>query len=162
MGESHSPRHQALSAGPTAARGASVRMRPLILANTLAPTVDPTASPMNTIFIHDLRVQTRIGVYEWEQHLAQTLRLDLEIGLPSDAAFRSDDLADALDYSAVVKRLSALAADHPHQLMERFAQAVADVVLAEFGAPWVKVRVAKLAPIAGVKELGVAIERRRS
>jgi dihydroneopterin aldolase len=116
---------------------------------------------MNTIFIHDLRLQTRIGVYEWEQHLAQTLRLDLEIGPPSDAAFRSDDLADALDYSAVVKRLSALAADHPHKLMERFAQAVADIVLAEFAAPWVKVRVAKLAPIAGVKELGVAIERRQ-
>jgi 7,8-dihydroneopterin aldolase/epimerase/oxygenase len=117
---------------------------------------------MNAIFIHDLRLETRIGVYEWEQHLAQTLRLDLEIGLSSDAAFRTDELADALDYSAVVKRLQLLAADHPHRLMERFAQAVADVVLSEFGATSVKVRVAKLSPIAGVKELGVAIERRRS
>ena len=141
--------------------GASVRMQRPILANARAPTVDPTASPMNSIFIHDLRLQTRIGVYEWEQHLAQTLRLDLEIGLSSDAAFRSDDLADALDYSAVVKRLSVLAAEHPHRLMERFAQAVADIVLGEYPASWVKVRVAKLAPIAGVKELGVAIERHR-
>ena len=132
-----------------------------ILANAAAPAVDPTASSTSTIFIHDLRLQTRIGVYEWEQHLAQPLRLDLEIGLPSDAAFHSDDLADSLDYSAVVKRLLALAADHPHKLMERFAQAAADIVLGEFGAPWVKLRVAKLAPIAGVKELGVAIERRR-
>ena len=60
-----------------------------------------------------------------------------------------------------VKRLQAFAADHPHQLMERFAQAVADILMGEFGAPWVKVRVAKLAPIAGVKELGIAIERKR-
>jgi dihydroneopterin aldolase len=116
---------------------------------------------MNTIFIHDLRLKTRIGVYEWEQHLTQTLRLDVELGLPSDAAFRSDDFRDALDYSAVVQRLQQLAADHPHRLLERFAQAVADIVLVEFNAPWVKVRVAKLAPIAGVKELGVAIERQR-
>ena len=116
---------------------------------------------MNTIFIHDLRLKTRIGVYEWEHHLPQTLRLDLELGLPSAAAFRSDDFRDALDYSAVVKRLQRLAADHPHKLMERFAEAVADIVLGEFNAPWVKVRVAKLAPIAGVKELGVTIERRR-
>jgi len=116
---------------------------------------------MNTIFIHDLRLETRIGVYEWEQHLAQTLRLDIEFGLPSDAPFHSDDFRDALDYSAVVKRLQAFAAEHPHKLMERFAQAIADIVLGEFNAPWVKVRVAKLAPIAGVKELGVAIERRR-
>ena len=117
---------------------------------------------MNRIFVHDLRVETRIGVYDWEQHLAQPLRLDLEVGSPSDAAFTSDNFADALDYAAVVKRLQALAADHPYKLMERFAQAIADVVLSEFGAPWVKVRVAKLAPMPGVRELGVSIERRRA
>jgi len=124
-----------------------------------APEADG-AERMNTIFIHDLRLRTRIGVYEWEQQLTQTLRLDVELGLPSDKAFGSDDFRDALDYSAVVKRLQALAADHPHKLLERFAEAVADIVLGEFGAPWVKVRVAKLAPIPGVRELGVAIERR--
>jgi dihydroneopterin aldolase len=114
---------------------------------------------MDTIFIHDLRVATRIGIYDWEREIPQTLRLDVELGLPSAKAFRSDDFADALDYAAIVRRLQALAADHPHKLLERFAQAVADVVQQEFGAPWVKVRVAKLAPIAGVRELGVAIER---
>ena len=116
---------------------------------------------MDAIFIHDLRVATRIGVYEWEQHLPQTIRLDIDLGLPSDKAFRTGEFADALDYAAVVKRLQALAADHPHRLLERFAQAIADTLLDEFGAPWVKVRVAKLAPIAGVKELGIAIERKR-
>ena len=114
---------------------------------------------MNTIFIHDLRLETRIGVYEWEQHLPQTVRIDLEFGLPSDEAFRSDDLNDALDYAAVVKRVQTLAMDHPHKLMERFAQAIADIVLGEFNAPWVKVRVAKLAPISGVREIGVTVER---
>ena len=117
---------------------------------------------MNAIFIHDLRIETRIGVYEWEQQVAQTIRLDIELGLPSDKVFRSGDFADALDYAAVVKRLQAFAADHPHKLMERFAQAIADVVMGEFAAPWVKVRVAKLAPIAGVKELGMSIERKRA
>jgi 7,8-dihydroneopterin aldolase/epimerase/oxygenase len=118
-------------------------------------------SGMDTIFIHDLRIETRIGVYDWERELPQTVRVDVELGLPSEKVFRSGDFADALDYSAVVKRLQAFAADHPHQLLERFAQAIADVVLGEFDAPWVKVRVAKLAPVKGVKELGVAIERSR-
>jgi len=117
---------------------------------------------MNTIFIHDLRVETHIGVYDWEAHLAQTVRLDVELELPSDKVFSTGDFADALDYAAVVRRLQAFAADHPHKLVERFAQAIADVLMDEFAAPWVKVRVAKLAPIAGVKELGIAIERRRS
>jgi dihydroneopterin aldolase len=116
---------------------------------------------MDTIFIHDFRVETRIGVYDWERKLPQTVRLDVELGLPSEDVFHSGEFSDALDYSMVVKRLQAFACDHPHQLLERFAQAIADVVLGEFHAPWVKVRVAKLAPVKGVKELGVAIERTR-
>jgi dihydroneopterin aldolase len=117
---------------------------------------------MNAIFIHDLRVETRIGIYEWEKHSRQTVRLDIELGLPSDEVFRTGDFNDALDYAAIVKRLQAFAADHPHHLLERYAQAIADLLMNEFGAPWVKVRVAKLGAIPGVKELGIVIERGRA
>jgi len=117
---------------------------------------------MNSIFIHDLRVETRIGVYDWERRLPQTLRLDVDIVLPSARAFTTGDLADALDYASVVERLKALAAANPHPLLERFAESVARMILDEFGAPSVKVRVAKLAPLPGVRELGVAIERART
>ena len=114
---------------------------------------------MNAIFIHDLRVETKIGVYEWERHLPQTIRIDLEFGLPSARPFASGDFADVVDYAAVVERIKALAANNPHPLVERFAESVAQLVLVEFGAPSVKVRVAKLAPLPGVRELGVMIER---
>ena len=114
---------------------------------------------MNTIFIHELRVDTRIGVYAWEQHLAQSLLIDLELAVPSAKAFASDDFADALDYAAVVKRVQAFAAKHPHKLIERFAEALAELLRTEFGSPWVRVSVAKLAPVPGVRRLGVIIER---
>ena len=114
---------------------------------------------MNTIFVHELRVDTRIGVYVWEQHLPQALLIDLELALPSAKAFASDDFADALDYAEVVKRIQAFAAHHPHKLLERFAEALAELLRSEFGSPWVRVSVAKLAPVAGVKRLGVIIER---
>ncbi|MFO1323105.1 MAG: dihydroneopterin aldolase [Burkholderiales bacterium] len=115
---------------------------------------------MNKIFIHDLRVESRIGVYDWERHLPQTIRLDLEIGAPSDKPFQSGKIADALDYAKVVARLRAFAKDAPPPLLERFAEKVAQIVLAEFGATWVQVRVAKLGALPGVKEIGVEIERR--
>ena len=76
---------------------------------------------MNKIFIHDLRLETRIGVYDWERQLPQTIRLDLEIALPSDKPFASGKLEDALDYAAVVARIKAFAKDNPHPLLERFA-----------------------------------------
>ncbi|HSV19260.1 MAG TPA: dihydroneopterin aldolase [Casimicrobiaceae bacterium] len=116
---------------------------------------------MNTIFIHDFRLSTRIGVYDWERELPQTIRLDLDIGLPSARPFESGELGDAVDYSAVVKRIKAFAATNPHALLERFTESIAMLVLEEFGAASVKVRVAKLGALPGVREIGVAIERKR-
>jgi dihydroneopterin aldolase len=114
---------------------------------------------MNTIFIHDLRIETKVGVYEWERTLAQTVRIDLDIGLPSTRPFETGELADAIDYAAVVARIRVFAGDHGHALLERFAEAIASLVLDEFGAQSVKLRVAKLGALPGVREIGVAIER---
>ena len=114
---------------------------------------------MNTIFIHDLRVEARIGVYDWEKHLPQTVRLDLVIAAPSELPFQTGRIADALDYAKLVERIKAFAKDAPPPLLERFADKVAQLVMNEFGAPGVRVRVAKLGVIAAVREIGIEIER---
>jgi dihydroneopterin aldolase len=126
-----------------------------------AQLATPNRFSLNTIFIHDLRIETRIGVYDWERHLPQTIRLDLELGLPTDLPFRTGAIADAIDYAAVVERVRAFAATNPHPLLERFAAAIAELLQDAFGAPWVSVRVAKLGALPGVREVGVAIERGR-
>ena len=114
---------------------------------------------MNTIFIHDLRIDTKVGVYAWERQLAQTVRVDLDIALPSARPFETGELADAIDYAAVVARIRAFARTNNHTLLERFAEAITSLVLDEFGAQSVKLRVAKLGALPGVREIGVAIER---
>src|SRR5574337_1108411 len=115
---------------------------------------------MDTIFIHDLRVETRVGVYAWEHELAQTLRIDVDLGLASLRAFETGELADAIDYAEVVAHVKAFAADHPHRLLERFTEALAQSILATFRAASVSLRVAKLGALPGVREIGVTIERR--
>jgi dihydroneopterin aldolase len=120
---------------------------------------DSTDPLMNTIFIHDLRLDTKVGVYAWERELPQTIRVDLDIGLPSSRPFETGDIADAIDYAAVVARVRTFAQQHPHALLERFAEAIATLILDEFGAQSVKLRVAKLGVLPGVREIGVAIER---
>lgn len=116
---------------------------------------------MDRIFITDLKIETRIGVYEWERQVAQPLLLNLEVALPHSRACETDALDDAIDYAAVVKRIESLLLDHPYHLLERLAEAVARLVLDEFGAPAVKVSIAKLAPLPRVRQLGVTIERQR-
>lgn len=113
---------------------------------------------MDTIFISELRLDIRVGIYEWEKTVPQKVQFDLEIGLP---ARKSKDLqlGDTIDYAAVVSRIEASLADRHIGLLETLAEHVAQLVMREFKSPWVKVSVAKLAPLARVKRLGVTIER---
>lgn len=114
---------------------------------------------MDSVFITDLKVETRIGVYEWEKYVRQPVLLNIEIAMPHSRAAETDELSDALDYAAVVERLKVFLADHPHALLERLAEEVAALIRREFAAPWVRVQLAKISPLPGVRQLGVRIER---
>jgi 7,8-dihydroneopterin aldolase/epimerase/oxygenase len=114
---------------------------------------------MDVIFVSDLRLDILIGVYDWERKVPQTVQFDLEVGLPGRKATQSDKLADTLDYAAIVARVEANLAENHFSLLERLAEHVAQLLLRDFGAPWVKVSVTKLAPLRNVRRLGVTIER---
>ena len=85
----------------------------------------------------------------------------MEIALPATAsrACQSDNFEDALDYSLIVKRIHETLAQKHFSLLEALAEYIAQFILTEFKSPWVKVSVAKLSMIRGVKKLGVCIER---
>lgn len=114
---------------------------------------------MDVIFIEEFRIDTLVGVYEWERKVPQTIQFDIRIGIPGTDAAHSDELGDTIDYGEVVARIrDSLSVNH-FLLLERLAEHVADIILGEFRAPWVGVSVAKLNLIRGVARLGVRIER---
>jgi dihydroneopterin aldolase len=113
---------------------------------------------LDIIFISDFRLEILVGVYEWERRVAQTVQLDIEIGLPPRPK-RSDRIGDTIDYAKVVARIEASLAQNRFLLIEALAEHVADIVMTEFGAPWVRASVTKLGALKGVKRLGVTIER---
>ena len=116
---------------------------------------------MDAIQIRDLRVETLIGIHKRERHVAQTVSIDLEIGLPGTAVFKSDKVADTIDYEQVALKIRALAADGHFRLVETLADRIARLLLEEFGAPRVKVSVAKIGILANAKYVGVTLERTR-
>jgi dihydroneopterin aldolase len=116
---------------------------------------------MDAIVIRDLRVEVRIGIHRREQHVLQTVSIDLEIGVPGAAVFASDKVADTIDYEQVALRIKALAAGQHFRLVETFADRIASALVNDFGAPWVKVSAAKLGILANARYVGVTIERRR-
>lgn len=115
---------------------------------------------MDIIFLHDFKAKTLIGIYPWEKKVAQTIQLDLEIALPQNHACQTDNFDDALDYAVIVERIHHILAEKHFSLLEALAEHIAQTILTEFKSPWVKVSVAKLGIIRGVKKLGVCIERK--
>ena len=113
---------------------------------------------MDKIFISDFRLEILIGVYEWERRVPQTVQIDLDIGLPQRAS-RSDKIGDTIDYAKVVARIEHSLSENRFLLVEALAEHIAQLVLTEFGAPWIRASVTKLGALKGVKRLGVTIER---
>lgn len=114
---------------------------------------------MDIIFLRELRVDTLIGVYEWEKRVPQSLQIDLEIALPNSHACHSDDISDALDYSRIAAHIQEVLQNRHFNLLEALAEHIAQILLDDFRAPWVKVSVAKLQAIRGSKMVGISIER---
>jgi 7,8-dihydroneopterin aldolase/epimerase/oxygenase len=117
-------------------------------------------SNMDIIFISELKVITKLGVPAWERMVAQTIILDIEIGYDLSAAGMSDAISDTIDYGAVVARIQATLKEHSFQLVEALAEHICQLILSEFSATSVKVKVAKPGILAGLKALGVIIERK--
>ena len=116
---------------------------------------------MDAILVKDLRVEALIGIHRRERHVLQTLSIDLDIGLPGTTVFKSDKVADTIDYEQVALKISDLAASGHFRLVETFAERIAQLLIRDFGAPWVRVSAAKIGVLPNAKFVGVTIERRR-
>jgi 7,8-dihydroneopterin aldolase/epimerase/oxygenase len=117
---------------------------------------------MDTIFISELKVKTKLGVPEWERMVPQTIILDIEIGYDLSKSCKSDAIADTIDYGAVVARIQTTLKENSFQLVEALAEHVCQLVLKEFKAESVKIKVAKPAILTGLKALGIVIERSKT
>ena len=111
------------------------------------------------VFIEDLRIQTIIGVYDWEREITQTVSLDLQMAFDIVKAAESDEIVDTLDYKAVSKRLIQFVEASEFQLVESLAEHCARIVLEEFPVSWLRLKLSKPGAVRGSSAVGVIIER---
>ena len=117
---------------------------------------------MDIIFIDDLRVSTLIGIYPRERSVPQTVEITLKIGTSTAGAGASDEIGDTIDYATVVEKLRSELERQHFNLLEKLAEYIANLLLDDFGAQWVRVSIAKLGMMRGVRRVGVIIERQRA
>ena len=112
------------------------------------------------IELRQLMVRITIGVHPWEQRVRQTLYLDVTLPTDAAAAARTDALADALDYSAVADYIREQAAHNTLQLIESFAETLAEQMLQHFQLPWLRLTLHKPGAVADCQPVQLVIERR--
>jgi dihydroneopterin aldolase len=116
---------------------------------------------MDFIFIEDMRVEAHVGIFPRERAAPQTLELSLTFGVP-DAAAANDDIDDTIRYDEVINRIRQELGERHFNLLETLGEYVISLMLDEFGAPWVKISIAKIGIMKGVRRVGVQIERAKT
>jgi 7,8-dihydroneopterin aldolase/epimerase/oxygenase len=101
------------------------------------------------VSVRDLSVRAVIGVHPWEREVEQTLQVSVDmVAETADVrkAAATDDLADALDYSAVADAIAAVLREGKFRLIETAAERMAGRLLADFPLTWLRLELRK--PIA--------------
>jgi len=117
---------------------------------------------MDIIYLSDLKIETIIGIYEWERKVKQTVSLELQMATDIRKSAETDAIDDTLNYKAVAKRLIDFVEKSNYQLVETLAEKITEIVLTEFNVPWVKLKLSKPGAIRGAKDVGIIIERSKT
>ena len=114
---------------------------------------------MDIVFLRGLRIETVIGIYDWEKEIKQPVILDLEMSADVAKAAATDRIEDALNYKDISKRLKQFVAESQFELVETLAERCAEIVLREFGVAWVRLSLNKIGAVSDSDGVGVVIER---
>jgi dihydroneopterin aldolase len=116
---------------------------------------------MDKIFIHALKTETIVGIFDWERQVKQTVVMDIEFSADIAKAALSDSIDDTLNYKGVAKRVLAFVDESSFHLVETLAERIAMLILEEFGVSWVSITLSKPGAIRGSRDVGVTLERTR-
>lgn len=114
---------------------------------------------MDRVFIEDLRIDTIIGIYDWERTTRQVVALDIEMAFDNTRPAASDRIEDTLDYKAVSKRLIAFVGESQFELVETLAERCAALIREEFDVAWLRLKLSKPGAVTGARAVGVILER---
>jgi 7,8-dihydroneopterin aldolase/epimerase/oxygenase len=117
---------------------------------------------MDKIFIHALKTEAIIGIFDWERQVKQTVVVDIEISADIAKAALSDSIHDTLNYKRIAKRVLAFVEESKFHLVETLAERIAMLLLEDFGIDWVSISLSKPGAIRSSRDVGVMLERDRN
>ena len=114
------------------------------------------------IFIENLVIPCRIGIFDWERRIKQKIALDLEFPADIRKAARRDKIQDTADYKKIAKETIAFVSKSGFFLIETLAERLAQNLLRKFKLKEIRIRLSKPGAIRGARNVGVEIIRKRA
>jgi len=118
------------------------------------------AARMMKVFVRDLVLSARIGVYQHEKLGTQRVRINLELICTEHPAI-NDDLNNVVNYAELVAQVRAIVDAGHINLVETLADRIAQLCLGDRRVQTAKVRIEKLDVFSEAESVGVEIERQR-
>ena len=113
------------------------------------------------IRIKNLRLQTIIGVHDWERERQQDVVINARIEFDGSAAAASDDLADSVDYKAIERRITEEIVHSRYNLLERLAARVIEIIMEQPRVQACEVEVDKPHALSSADSVSVTHSARR-
>jgi len=113
----------------------------------------------NHIFLQKLKINTKIGYFEWERATEQELIIDIDIELSVNQVFDSDDISKTVDYGKVRESIIIVANNHEFHLLEPFGEAIIKKLKDNFAFRNIKLRIAKQKILPDTDQVGIILER---
>jgi dihydroneopterin aldolase len=129
-------------------------------AEKIAAHPTTAAARMMKVFVRDLVLSARIGVYQHEKLATQRVRINLELLCTEHPAI-NDDLNNVVNYAELVGQVRAIVDAGHINLVETLADRVAQACLADRRVQVAKIRIEKLDVFSETESVGVEIERAR-
>ncbi len=117
---------------------------------------------MDKIFIKDLLLRGIIGINDDERVNRQDILINITIFADTKKAAVSDDIKDAVNYRTITKRIIDHVENSADFLVEKLVNDIAHIILNEFQAERVIVRLEKPGALRFAQSVGIEIDRSRA
>jgi dihydroneopterin aldolase len=118
------------------------------------------------VFVRDLVLSARVGIYPHEHVANQRVRINVDLGVGDgstsfNVAIGPDELAQVVNYEKIAAQVRSIVGSGHTRLVETLAERIAEACLTDVRVQLVRVRVEKLDVFVDAVSAGVEIERRR-
>ncbi len=127
----------------------------------MTASTDDADLPPDRIFVSNYVREMEIGAYPDERGTTQRVRIDIALEVGSGGVPSGDDYTRVLNYEDLVEAIETLARGPRMNLVETFAERLAELCLVDPRARRVHIRIEKLDRLPGGAGLGIEIVRDR-